>query len=380
MGRQQGIKLIKRKNSQNWYVEGTLFKRRIRKSTGTASREEATLILNDVISQIRRQHLYGEEVAIIPDFNTMAAKYLREATKSSIKEDARHIKHLSEYIGELSMMEIFRGFDSTGNPSSLEQFILDRAGKGLSIRTINYPLQVLNIIGNKSAKRWRNSAGEPMIPYWNCVYLVNKEEGKALGLKPKKIPYPLSWEEQDAFLDELPLHLKRMFLFKVNSGCREQEVCKLRWKWLKKHNKEIWYFVIPSEFVKNRMERVVVLNNIAKEVISKQEGQNPDFVFTFKGHPVGRINNSAFRKARKRVSTQFPDLINAGVHSLKHTYGARLRAAGVPEEDRNFLTGHKGKMSMTTHYSVPELCKMLEYSNRVCDRKNRLILVKGKVA
>ena len=87
------------------------------------------------------------------------------------------------------------------------------------------------------------------------------------------------------------------------------------------------------------------------------------------------MNGTAFRKARKRVTEKFPNLRNVGIHNLKHTYGARLRVAGVPEEDRDFLTGHKGIMSMTTYYSAPELKKMLEYSNRVCQRNDNLVLM-----
>ena len=65
-------------------------------------------------------------------------------------------------------------------------------------------------------------------------------------------------------------------------------------------------------------------------------------------------------------------------HNLKHTYGARLRVAGVPEGDLNFLTGHKDRMSMTTYYSAPELKKMLEYSNRVCQQNDNLVLLKHR--
>ncbi len=44
-------------------------------------------------------------------------------------------------------------------------------------------------------------------------------------------PYPLSWEEQRTLFQALPEHLARMCLYKVNTGCREQEVCQLRWDW-----------------------------------------------------------------------------------------------------------------------------------------------------
>ena len=55
--------------------------------------------------------------------------------------------------------------------------------------------------------------------------LIEMEQG------PARKPYPLSWEEQDRLFRELPAHLQRMALYKVNTGCREQEVCQLRWEW-----------------------------------------------------------------------------------------------------------------------------------------------------
>ena len=40
-------------------------------------------------------------------------------------------------------------------------------------------------------------------------------------------PYPLSWVEQGRLFQALPVHLARMSLYKVNTGCREQEVCQV---------------------------------------------------------------------------------------------------------------------------------------------------------
>ena len=379
MGRKTaGIKLVKRKGSSYWHAEGTLFGQRIRQSTGTASEEEATLILNDIITQLKRKHVYGEENAFV-DFNTVAAKHLNESTKVSIKEDARYIEQMAPYIGALPMSEIYRGYDEHNKPTSLEQFILDRAKDKVSARTINYALVVLNIIGNRAVKRWRGSGGKPLIPFWNSVPSIDSEEAKALGLRPKRVVGPISWEEQTVLFNELPELNRDMCLFKVNTGCREQEVCQLHWSWLVQRDDGIWYFEIPEGFVKNRMMRVVVLNDIARSVIQKRMGDHPKYVFVYKDHSLSRMNGTAFRKARRRATKKLPNLKNVGVHNLKHTYGARLRVAGVPEEDRNFLTGHKGRMSMTTYYSVPELTKMLEYSNRVCKQNDKLILLKRKV-
>jgi integrase len=106
-----------------------------------------------------------------------------------------------------------------------------------------------------------------------------------------------------------------------------------------------------------------VLNRIARSVIDQVKGMHPDFVFTYKGHPVTTINNSAWKRARTTVG-----LAQVRVHDLKHTFGRRLRAAGVPIETRKVLLGHKNS-DITTHYSAPELEELFSAANRVCGEK-----------
>src|SRR5436190_11718309 len=131
-------------------------------------------------------------------------------------------------------------------------------------------------------------------------------------------------------------------LFAVNTGCREQEVCQLRWRWeVPVAELQTSVFVIPAEFggrtersgVKNREDRVVVLNDVAKRVIDAQRGLHDEFVFVAsKGKPrkpIGYMNNTAWQNARKKA-----ELSQVRVHDLKHTFGRRLRTAGVPLETR----------------------------------------------
>jgi hypothetical protein len=63
----------------------------------------------------------------------------------------------------------------------------------------------------------------------------------------------------------------------------------------------------------------------------------------------------------------------ARVHDLRHTFGQRLRAVGVPLEDRKALLGHKCH-DITTHYSAPELAKLIEYVERVCEERPNTVL------
>ena len=46
------------------------------------------------------------------------------------------------------------------------------------------------------------------------------------------------------------------------------------------------------------------------------------------------------------------------VHDLKHTFGRRLRAAGVPLETRKVLLGHRNG-DITSHYSAPVIAELL---------------------
>jgi hypothetical protein len=64
-----------------------------------------------------------------------------------------------------------------------------------------------------------------------------------------RTPYPLSWEEQRLFFRCLLDHLARMALFKVNTGCRDQEVCRLQWDWeVKVPELDTSVFLIPRNF------------------------------------------------------------------------------------------------------------------------------------
>jgi len=126
-------------------------------------------------------------------------------------------------------------------------------------------------------------------------------------------------------------------------------------------------FLIPARFggrrrnsgVKNREDRLVVLNQTAVAVIEACRGEHPEFVFCYRDKPVKFMNNSAWQQARKAVG-----LAQVRVHDLKHTFGRRLRAAGVPLETRKVLLGHKSG-DITTHYSAPELAELIEAANRV---------------
>ena len=98
---------------------------------------------------------------------------------------------------------------------------------------------------------------------------------------------------------ELPDHLAEMALFAVNTGCRDGEVCDLRWDWeVAVPELGTTVFIIPGSRVKNGDDRLVVLNRVALSVIEARRGIDPAYVFTFKGRPIGRMLTSGWKRAR----------------------------------------------------------------------------------
>ncbi len=197
------------------------------------------------------------------------------------------------------------------------------------------------------------------------TWLASPPKIKLLGDGDKRSSYPLSWEQQLKLFQSLPKYLAKMAVFAVNTGCREQEVCGLRWEWevpIPELNTSV--LIIPANVVKNREDRLIVLNRVSTAVIEEMRGIHPEHVFTYKGTPLGNMNNRAWKNGRETVG-----LRQVRVHDLQHTFGRRLRSAGVSFGDRQDLLGHKSGR-ITTHYSMAEIANLIVAANTVCEEQS----------
>jgi integrase len=363
--------LIKR--GETWHIEKRFRGSRIRESCGTSDLEEAEQYLAYRMEQIRQAEIYG--VRAKRSFRLAATKYLKEATKTSIGDDAMHLKLLGPFIGDLPLEAIHMGTLQPFIQHRKQQGVKKRKGfktpPGVKNRTVNYALQVVRHILNLAAGEWLDENG--------MTWLATAPRIKFLPEVEKRRPYPLSWDEQFRLLNQLPRHLAKMALFKANTGCREAEVCGLKWEWEDEIPElKVSVFIVPADRVKNRETRVVILNRIARAVIEEMRGVHPEYVFTYKGRRIRKMNGPAWRKARERAGLPL-----VRVHDLKHTFGRRLRAAGVSFEDRQDLLGHKSGR-ITTHYSQAELENLVTAANKVCNQNARkmptLVMLKEKTA
>jgi integrase len=200
-------------------------------------------------------------------------KYLDEiANLSSADDIAIHLGHLYPFIGNLELEAVHDG--------TLAPYVDHETNRGLAPKSINIALGVASTVLTRASRVWRDSNGQP----WLKQGPPRITRVPIRGRQAK--PYSLTWKEQDRLIQALPRHLQEMVLFKVNTGTREKEVCRLEWDWeVKVPELKTSVFIIPAyidggQRIKNGEDRLVVLNSIAMSVIESRRGKHDKYVFT----------------------------------------------------------------------------------------------------
>jgi hypothetical protein len=148
------------------------------------------------MEEIRQAEVYG--VRPKRTWEEAATKYLNEATKATLGEDAGQLEYLDEYIEDLPLEAVQMG--------TLQRFIEKRKHQGgrkdepktkdVRKRTINSALQTVRHILNLAASEWLDEKGQ--------TWLVHAPKIKLLREDDKKEPFLLPWDEQERLFAELP--------------------------------------------------------------------------------------------------------------------------------------------------------------------------------
>lgn len=133
---------------------------------------------------------------------------------------------------------------------------------------------------------------------------------------------------------------------------------------------------------------MLILNDAAWNVVELQRCRHAEYVFVWRRERVknldqapvmeyqriGTMNNAGWQDARKSVGLE-----QVRVHDLRHTFGQRLRQAGVSEEDRSLLLGH-AIAGMSQRYATATVARLVKAANsarRTVDRTTLLRVVNG---
>lgn len=324
--------------------------RRIFARLGEVSQDEAEAWLRQEQSRIDAEGKRSSERL----FCDATQRYLLECQRNgvrSIDDIVWHLKMALSFIGTRPLHLIHSG--------TLDEFRYHRLEVDkVTPTTVNRTLEVVRTVLIRAARVWRGDDGLPWLPSAPLIEMLPEK---------RRQPYPISWAEQRALFAEQPAHLSRPLLFAVNTGARDENIVGLKWEWERRIPElKRSVFLIPAGEFKSDRPHVLILNDVASSVIEECRGKHAEYVFTYTDEKKGldpdrmtTLNSKAYRKARVRAN-----LPKVRIHDLRHTYGQRLRDAGVSEEDRSILMGHS-VASMSSHYATPTIARLVELANLV---------------
>jgi len=124
----------------------------------------------------------------------------------------------------------------------------------------------------------------------------------------------LTSDEVARLKKELPMHLADAMEFTLHTGFRESNTANLEWSEIDFNR---CHAFIPACKSKSGKAIAVPLNTKAMEVIRKQTGNHPRFIFSYKGQSIKHFNTKAWRNALKRAG-----ISNFRWHDLRHTWAS----------------------------------------------------------
>ncbi|CAK0766040.1 Tyr recombinase domain-containing protein [Gammaproteobacteria bacterium] len=354
------------------------------------------LILRGGIWYIKQQVRYGEQRTILRESTGYSTEDRAEAEK---QRDRR----IAETINRLRQPEPIKAREHTFAEAAVEYILsLERRGKDaereiLAIKSVddtigNLPLSHVHqgalAVFEQRCRSDGLSSGTVARTYTAVSAVLNHaarvlRDGSETWLRtavPKisppdwgdaKLPYRLTWDEQDKLLLALDTpdrrHLVAPVLFGVWTGARQAEIVGLSWDWERQiegmPRYSAWW--VPAEVRKSSSQKTLsqqsgrwlIANKVARSVIAGQERLHASAVFPGGTGHLFRINNHGWRSAWRESGLPVEGY-RVGVHNLRHTFAERLAETGATLDIIQRILGHDGG-GVTSRYTGPVLRQML---------------------
>lgn len=316
------------KRGQYWWINITKPNgERVRYPAKTTDKKAALELHDRLKAEFWRTDQLGDK----PRFRWQTAvnRWLLETEdKASHIDDLKIFRKLDEFLYDKFLDEIDR--------DCIQHFIEKRKGDGVANATINRALTLLRAVLRRAMRHWE----------W-----LDKVPHFAMLPEPKRRVRWLTKDEAKRLLDELPPHLEAMARFTLATGLRDRNVTQLEWSQVDFERQCAW---IHADQTKAQKPIPVPLNKEAMDVLHSQLGRHKVYVFTFRGKPVFRANNHAWRNALARAGIK-----DFRWHDLRHTWATWHVQKGTPLYVLQELGGWSSyeMVKRYAHFSVEHLAK-----------------------
>ncbi len=286
------------KRGKLWWIDFTTpGGERIRRSAQTEDRAQAKELHDKLKAEAWRVQRLGDKPR--RTWDEAALRWLNETEhKASHLQDVKQVAWLQQFFRGRYLIEITR--DRISEVAEIKR-------KESSGSTANRYLAMVRAILRRAALDWE----------W-----IDRPPRIRLYPEPKRRVRWLTPEQAQKLLSELPDHLADMVRFSLATGLRQRNVSRLEWSQVDMERRAAW---IHADQAKARKAIAVPLNDLALEVLRRQAGNHPQFVFTYRQRPIGQVHTKAWTNALKRAG-----IVDFRWHDLRHTWASWLTQNGVP--------------------------------------------------
>lgn len=290
--------LYKRTGSPYWWVKLSINGEEKYESTKTTDRKIAEAYEAKLRHEMHQAIMFGVKRKYL--WMEAMHRYIEETKANKSHEtDLYHFRWLFPHLKDKYLTDI--------TSDVIRKLINIRVDEGVKPATVNRCMALLNRVLQKSHKEWDWLDKPPV------VRKLKEPKQRVRFLMP---------EEANRLLRELPPHLHDMALFTLNTGLRMSEATGLQWSHVDLQRKTAW---IVADNSKNGKARTIPLNEEAICVLRKWLFKHSQYVFTYKGQPIKRVNGRAFRNALQRAN-----ISDFRWHDLRHTWASWHIQNGTP--------------------------------------------------
>lgn len=286
------------KRGRTWWITFTTpTGRRVRQSAKTTVRKHAQELHDQLKSEAWRTERLGETTP--RTWDEAAERWLVEtAHKADHQKDKAKLTWLAKYLSGTRLNNIDR--------ETLDH-IASRKTQEASPTTANRYLALIRAILRKAAREWEWLDQPPLVR-------LHPE-------RTRRIRW-LTQEQARELVAALPEHQAEVTRFALATGLRQANILGLRWDQVELPRRAAW---IHPDQAKAGRAIAVPLNSSAIEVVLRQRGKHPQFVFTYRGNPIRQVNTKAWQNALKRTGIK-----DFRWHDLRHTWASWHAQAGTP--------------------------------------------------
>jgi integrase len=216
-----------------------------------------------------------------------------------------------------------------------------KKAEGVSNATVNRMLEVIRAILRKAVNEWE----------W-----MDKAPRFRMLPEPRRRIRWITREDAERLLAELPVHLRAMARFSLETGLRKSNVTGLQWSQVDLRRRCAW---IHPDQAKGRKAIAVPLSAAAVLVLREQIGMHPVVVFTYRGNPTKQLNTKAWRRALERAGIE-----DFRWHDLRHTWASWHVQAGTPLHVLQELGGWES-VEMVRRYAHLSSDHLVAYVDRM---------------